>query len=154
MLGDFGVQTAGAESILTAPVRKLAYADITRQGLPFYGGNLEYHIPFQLEKKQKILVEASRFRAPLLKVQIDEGREHVIAYAPYQVKEEIEEGEHVLKLTVFGNRINTFGTLHNCNETEQWYGPNAWRTEGTCWASEYQLKPSGILKAPVLYACD
>lgn len=154
LLGDFGVQTAGAESILTAPVRKLAYADITRQGLPFYGGNIQYHIPFQLEKRQKILVEVSRFRAPLLKVQIDEGRKQAVAYAPYQVKTEIEEGEHVLKLTVFGNRINTFGTLHNCNETERWYGPNAWRTEGTCWACEYQLEPSGILKAPLLYVCD
>ena len=40
--------------------------------------------------------------------------------------------------------------VHNCSQTEQWYGPNAWRTTGDEWAYEYQLKAAGILKAPIL----
>ena len=34
--------------------------------------------------------------------------------------------------------------------TEPWPGPNAWRTTGTAWAYEYQLRETGILKAPQL----
>jgi hypothetical protein len=52
----------------------------------------------------------------------------------------------------YGNRINTFGTLHNCHYDEQWHGPGAWRTEGFEWTYEYRLRPGGILVAPRVLA--
>ncbi|MBC8104789.1 MAG: hypothetical protein H7Z41_19615, partial [Cytophagales bacterium] len=43
LLGDFGVEVRGSHARLTAPVRELAFGDWTRQGLPFYAGNVTYH---------------------------------------------------------------------------------------------------------------
>jgi hypothetical protein len=43
LLGDFGVTVQGVNCTLTKPVTELTFGDITRQGLPFYGGNLTYH---------------------------------------------------------------------------------------------------------------
>ena len=151
LLGDFGVRVKGSRAVLTAPVRTLAFGDITVQGLPFYGGNVEYQIPVQLPADGMLKVEASRFRSPLMKAALDDGEGQPIAFAPYCACLKAGAGSHVLKLTAFGNRINTFGTLHNCNDTEPWPGPNAWRTVGQQWAYEYQIKPTGILQAPVVF---
>ena len=82
---------------------------------------------------------------------MDDGENKKIAFSPYIAEFPVKKGKHLIKLTAYGNRINTFGTLHNCNEKEFWCGPNAWRTTEASWAYEYQLKPVGILKAPVLY---
>ena len=43
-----------------------------------------------------------------------------------------------------GNGVNTFGTLHNCDQKEDWYGPNAWRTTGDLWSmvSDKTIRPS------------
>ena len=63
----------------------------------------------------------------------------------------LSKGSHMLELVAFGNRVNTFGMLHNCNHTEPWPGhPDSFRTKDAAWAYEYQLKPSGILISPVL----
>ena len=132
------------------PVRKLAFGDQTVQGLPFYGGNVEYHVPVLLSQDAVIRVEASRFRNPLLKAQIDDGKAEVIAYSPYQAQLSCPAGEHTLRLTAFGNRRNTFGTIHNCNDMETWYGPDTWRTTDREWAYEYQLRSIGILKTPIV----
>ena len=75
---------------------------------------------------------------------------HIVT-SPYKVSlGKLEAGEHMLELTVFGCRVNTFGSVHNCHQKEFWYGPNVWRSEGEQWAYEYQLRPAGILKAPVI----
>lgn len=148
LLGNFSVQVRGTKCVLGAPVETLAFSDITRQGLPFYGENIEYLIPVEVPGDGVLEVEASRFRCPLLKAALDEEEGQVIAYSPYSVQLPAEKGTHTLHITAFGSRVNTFGTLHNCNDTETWYGPNAWRTTGREWAYEYQLRPSGILKAP------
>jgi hypothetical protein len=73
----------------------------------------------------------------------------IVALAPYRINcGKVSGGSHTLKLKVFGNRINAFGALHNADETEEWYGPNLWRTEGNKWSYEYHLKQMGILTTP------
>jgi hypothetical protein len=42
LLGDFGVRVFGRYAELIEPVRRLAFGDWTRQGLPFYVGNVTY----------------------------------------------------------------------------------------------------------------
>jgi hypothetical protein len=150
LLGDFGVKVEGRKNTLTEPVKTLAFADITGQGYPFYGGNLTYKIPFDTEGGA-VKIRTNLFRAPVLGVKVDGKKCGNIAFSPYEIcVEDLKAGAHELELTVFGNRVNTFGTLHNCDEKETWYGPNAWRTAGDSWSYEYQLKPTGLLKAPVL----
>ena len=148
LLGTFGVQVLGSEAVLTELPETLFYGDVVSQGLPFYGGNIEYQIPVEMPKDGMMRIQCTRFRNPLLKVGIDDGEKHVIAFSPYVAEIPCKAGAHVLRLTAFGNRVNTFGTLHNCNEMEPWYGPNAWRTKENAWSYEYQLKRIGVLKMP------
>jgi hypothetical protein len=62
----------------------------------------------------------------------------------------VEEGSHIIDITAFGNRVNGFGPVHNCDHTAVWVGPNSWRSMGSSWSYEYQLKPMGVLVAPKL----
>lgn len=152
LLGDFGVILRGKTAYITEPVRELAFGDICGQGLPFYGGNITYHVAFGLVSSvDELEIQISMFRAPLIRAKIDGADLGRIVFSPYSVKTgQLEAGEHLLELTVYGNRVNTFGPVHNCNQKETWIGPDAWRSTGTSWSYEYQLKPSGILISPSL----
>lgn len=150
LLGDFTVDIRGSRQMLKPSEDVLAFGDITRQGYPFYGGNVTYEIPFHSEGGE-YEVDATMFRTPFISVAVDGERAGWIAFSPYSCDlGMVPEGDHVLEITVFGSRINTFGTVHNCNQTEAWFGPNAWRTVNEEWSYEYQVKPVGLLKAPVL----
>ena len=151
LLGEFGVRIEGIDKILTPKVTHLGFGDITSQGLPFYGGNLTYHIETET-KNQGLAVHAPYFRGSLIGVSVDGQRKGSIAFAPYTfVDQEIGEGNHHIDLILFGNRVNTFGALHNCSENTTWFGPPAWRSKGDSFSYEYQLRKIGILKAPEIY---
>lgn len=148
LLGDFGVTVRGYEAVLTEPVRELAFGDICAQGLPFYGGNLIYHLPIELEKDGNLSVSVTKFRNPLVKASLN-GTEKRIFKSPYCATfENIQKGKYELDLKAYGNRRNTFGQMHNCSEDINWCGPDAWRTRGEDWAYEYQLTRTGILISP------
>lgn len=154
LLGDFGVRVQGRSAKIIAPAREISFGDITGQGLAFYGGNLTYEMEIEVPQDGEVWVEASKFRCSLLKAKVDGKEKGVIAFSPYRLNlGQLKAGKHYLELTAFGNRFNTFGALHNCNETETWIGPNYWRSKGTHWAYEYQLRPTGILKAPEVWCC-
>jgi hypothetical protein len=160
LLGDFSVKVQGIRCTLGEPVKALAFGDITRQGLPFYGGNLTYHL--ELETKAPsgtdasfLTIEASSYRFMLLKAAVDGVDRGVIAYAPYRLTVGgLSAGKHKIDITGFGCRINTFGQLHNneghlrMNSTIYWWGPNSWRNQGPAWTYEYRFWPQGILKSP------
>lgn len=148
LLGQFGVRVQGRESVMTRMPEKLSFGNLVSQGLPFYGGNIQYQIPVELPKAGMLRVRASKFRCPLLKAGIDKTEGKIIAFSPYEVELPCDGGKHILKLTAYGSRVNTFGAIHNCKDTENWFGPNAWRSKDDQWSDEYQLKPTGILKAP------
>jgi hypothetical protein len=150
LLGDFGVRVEGSYSILTAPVRTLAFGDITRQGLPFYGGNVTYHLEVETKAGEPLSIDASSYRFMALKVAVDGVDRGFIVYAPYRLSlEGLAPGKHRIDLTGFGCRINTFGQLHNnMDHAGYWWGPNSWRTLGPAWTYEYKFWPQGVLKSP------
>jgi hypothetical protein len=150
LLGDFGVTVAGRHARITSPVRELAFGDWTRQGLPFYAGNVTYHCALE-GSGQPTMIEISKFRSPLLSVDLDDELAGKIAFAPFQLELGKPRGRHALNITAFGNRVNTFGALHNANENLTWFGPPAWRQTGASWSYEYQFKPMGILAAPMVF---
>ena len=148
LLCDFGVTLAGDTAKLTAPVKQLAFGDWTRQGLPFYAGNLTYRIEAELPAGRAVL-RASRYRGAALKASLDGGESRVFAFAPYELDlGEVEAGRHTVELTVLGSRVNAFGQVHNADEGYSWYGPDSWRTMGDEWSYEYRMWPMGVLKAP------
>lgn len=151
LLGRFGVKVAGRRCVLTSLTDKLAFGNVCTQGLPFYGAGITYRIPVTVSKDCSVKISITQFRCPVIKVLLDGNDCGNIAFSPYElIINNVSAGNHMLEITAFGNRINTFGTLHNCNRTETWIGPRAWRTTGPAWAYEYQLHESGILVSPVI----
>ncbi len=150
LLGDFGVQVAGRHTRIVAPVRELAFGDWTRQGLPFYGGNVTYHCTLE-SSGAETAIDVPHFKAPLVIAHLDGVKQTPIALPPFRCEfGKVSAGVHKLDLTAFGSRINCFGPLHQRDPNARWFGPAAWRTSGNAWAYEYQIKPSGILQAPVV----
>jgi hypothetical protein len=158
LLGDFGVIAAGREACLVAPPRKLAFGDVTGQGLPFYGGNLTYHLGLEVTGElagKPLALRAPCFKAPLLTVELDGRRAGAIAFPPYQLElGQLQPGRHKLDLTCYGCRINAFGAVHCCDPRVVWWGPGAWRTSGDGWTYEQVLRPQGVLSAPRLMVRD
>lgn len=150
ILGDFGVQVAGDHATVTEPVRELYFGDWTVQGLPFYGGNVTYHTEVT-GNGEECLLQVSKYRNPLLSVEVDGHPAGKLAFAPYKLPLGKLEGTHSLDITAYGNRVNSFGTVHLCDEKVTWFGPMAWRSAGESWSYEYQLRRTGVLSAPVLY---
>lgn len=87
----------------------------------------------------------------MIVVNIDGKRAGVITYAPYRLSlDNVPAGKHTIAFTLFGNRHNTFGALHNTDTADTWFGPDAWRTTGDAWCYEYWLKDLGILASPTI----
>ena len=148
LLGDFGVRVAGREAWITPPVRELAFGDWTSQGLPFYGGNVTYLAEIEADGGP-LALEAHHFHQPALSAALDGVEMGVIALSPYRLSlGSPAPGKHALALTAYGNRINTFGALHNVHYAENWHGPGAWRSDGFKWSYEYRLRPGGVTAAP------
>jgi hypothetical protein len=151
LLGKFGVEVHGRHSRIIDPVRFLTFGDWTTQGLPFYSGNVTYHLMIQCDGSA-LSLRCPLFKAALLSVELDGAPAADIAFDPYRVDlGSPTEGERLLDITAYGNRFNSFGQLHLVDDPKYVnYGPDSWRTGGVRWSYEYQLKPMGILSAPII----
>lgn len=148
LLGDFGVRVQGAEKNVIPPVRRLGFGDWTTQGLPFYCGNVTYKIPVRVEK-DTLTIRVPQYRGSVLGMEMDGVRQGDMAYAPYEYTfTNLQPGEHEVGITVYGNRVNGFGCVHNCDDSTSWFGPDCWRSEGVRWCYEYRLRKSGLLVSP------
>lgn len=153
LLGEFGVELRGAQKYLIKKPEQLYWGDYTRQGFPFYTGNMTYLVktPKCMEDKKQIL-QIPYFEGTAVRLEGCGYEKKIIAFLPYA--EFIESSEHqseMLALTLLGNRYNGFGQLHMIGDDINWLGPDSWRSEGTSWSDTYQIKPMGILTAPLLY---
>ena len=152
ILGKFGVNLRGTEKTITALPKKIGFGDITSQGFPFYGANITYKVPVNVQNGS-LKVIASDYRGAVIKASLDGKEMGTIIYPPYFLKaENVENGNHILSLTLSSHRYNTFGPLHLVDATESWHGPGAWRSRTHNWSYEYVLRPVGILKAPAWLA--
>lgn len=150
LLGDFGIRVLGRRSQIIEPVRQLNFGDWTQQGLPFYAGNVTYHCHLKGLPESHVL-QIPRFKNPLLSISINGNPAGKIAFPPFTLDlGALSSATHTLDITAYGNRFNAFGSIHNCDPTYLWQGPSAYRTKESQWAYEYQLRPMGILSAPLL----
>lgn len=149
LLGDFGVRVCGTYRTLTKKVTKLGFGSITEQGLPYYGGNVIYHLP--LKDTADVELGITHYRGTLMTVSVAGKRVGEIVFPPYRLPiRDIPEGTKTIDVTLFGNRYNTFGPLHNYDPATTWWGPAAGRPERDAWGYEYNFRPTGILTSPVL----
>lgn len=150
LLGDFHVYLDGREAVLIKAVNEMGFGNLAAKGLPFYGGNVNYRIPFT-GNGEDIRVHVPQYRGALVEVLLDGERKGYIIYAPYDcIIKNVTAGEHILVLKVYGNRFNSFGQIHLCNPNFTWFGPDSYRTEGDNWCLEYIPRPFGIMTSPVI----
>ena len=149
LLGEFNVLVEGTERTLVPASGEIGFSDISRQGLAFYGGNVIYDAEAEVPAGD-MQIHVSHYRGALIRVAVDGEDQGVIAYAPYDLTvKNVTAGRHKITLTLFGNRYNTFGALHDV-ENPVWVGPDLWRTKGDRWMYEYNLRETGILSGPVI----
>ncbi len=148
LLGDFGVNVTGRYKVITNLPEKLAFATFKSQSLPFYGGNVTYHLEAEGDA---ISIAVTNYTGALLSVSVDGEKKGRIVLPPYELKlAGLGDGKHNVDITIFGNRYNSFGPVHLSDEKYSWHGPNAWRSEDEEWSYEYILRNTGILTAPVI----
>lgn len=149
LLGDFGVEVYGSRAVVVPAPECIGFGNLVHQKHPFYAGNMTWKMEVDLGCGNYRL-KFGKFRAPLLQVELDGQTVGTVAYSPYALELGKLEGKHSLSVTAYGSRINAFGPIHLTDEREEWIGPEAWRSQGDAFSYEYQLKPVGILAAPVL----
>ena len=146
LLGDFDVEVSGNNTVLKEKSGTVAFGDITKQGMPFYTGNIDYSFNFNAENEGEYFIRIPEFKAPVIAVCADGGNKSVIAYSPHMASlGHLTKGEHQITVRLFGNRYNGFGMLHNANQKTKWVGPKAYRTTGEEWTDEYMIRPVGIM---------
>jgi len=153
LLGEFGVRVDGSIGVLTALPKRLPYGDWTAHGLPFYAGNVDYTI--RLPEQAVDSIQIPFFKGALVDGLKDGELIGSAAFPPYAIELPDLGAGDPLTLRVYGNRVNAFGQVHNTDEVRKdWvrYGPLGYRSEGKDWADEYQLKPMGILTAPLCFS--
>ena len=152
ILGNFGVSVVGRNTKITALPEKLAFDDITKQGLPFYGGSVKYNIQLDCPEDADYLIRTPHYRAAVLAVYVDGERAETIAYPPYIVKlGNLSAGKHEVTVEAFISRQNCFGHVHCAEENLRWVGPNSWYTTESSWTYEYRLYREGIISTPIFY---
>ena len=152
LLGNFGVKLVGRKAVITELPKTLAFDDITRQGLPFYGGSVKYNIPLEADEEGNYFVRVPHYRAAVLGVSVDGNRAATIAYPPYLVwLGKLCKGTHQVTVEAFISRQNCFGHVHCADEKLNWLGPNSWKTTESSWTYEYRLRCEGIISTPIFY---
>lgn len=146
LLGRFGVEIRGEYRVLTKMPDKIGFDDITRQGLVHYTGNITYCIPVKT-KAGALSITVPHYAGIAVKVRCD-GDQAAILYPPYRCQLSLSEGDHMLELTLLGNRYNAFGHLHCAEQSQDNINPDIWRYPN--WTESYRLHPLGILSAPII----
>ncbi len=152
LLGDFGVTLGVSGARITKPVRELSFGSWGGQGLPFYAGNVTYHLQAVVDPSvSRVGLQLNQWSGPVVTTAIDGGAASTIAFPPFRADlGAVQPGRRNLDVTVFGNRANAFSQVHLSRPDYSWTGPNAWRTWGREWTDDYQLVPMGLLAPPWL----
>ena len=152
VLGNFGVNLVGRKATVTPLPKVLAFDDITRQNLPFYGGSVKYNIPLDVKEEGEYLIRVPHYRAAVLALTLDGKRTDTIAYSPYVSKlGKLSAGKHQVTIEAFISRQNCFGHVHCADEKLAWIGPQSWKTVESSWTYEYRLTREGIISTPIFY---
>ena len=143
LLGSFGVSV---NETITALPRQLAVGDWCSQGLRHFSGNVTYSRELEIPSKGALL-DFGEWRGVLLGVRIDDGKETVLPWPPYQVM--LPGGKHRVSITVYGSRRNAMGPFYCKTAWPSWTGPVQFKLSEV---KKRQLVPCGLLKEPVLKA--
>ncbi|MFW5845655.1 MAG: hypothetical protein ACOCXJ_05455, partial [Planctomycetota bacterium] len=143
LLGDFDVELHGAQTRVQPVRRPLLWGDATRQGLPFYAGNIAYQTSIT-HTGGGLWVQVPRFAAHAVEVTVD-GR--VLGWILEERErfpiDDLPAGIHELVLTALGSRCNAFGPLHNADPAHRMEAPHSWLTRDASFSRSYRVQPMG-----------
>lgn len=149
LIGDFDVDLAGIEKTLKPASKRIGFGNSTTQGLPFYSGNIIYTADIDTPDCD-LEIAVTSYRGDLVTIFIDGEEKGAIILPPYRlIVKNVKAGTHTISLKCFGNRNNTFGSLHSAIKDTN-YAPYHWYREGDNFSYEYDLCQNGILRAPVI----
>ena len=150
LLGDFDVTLCGTEKTVSEPRKRIGFTSVTEQGMPFYGGNVVYLSEIET-CDCSIEITVGKYRGALVGVRLDGEEKGDIILPPYRLKiDGVKKGKHLLELVLYGNRHNTFGSLH-CAVNDIYFGPAHWQKPDGEFIYEYQLSEMGIEKTPEIF---
>ena len=152
ILGSFGVEIRGRARKIVALSDRLGFDDITRQGLPHFGGAVTYHLETETSESGELCIRIPHYRAAVLTVALDGEKKATVAYPPYEASlGQVEAGKHRIDVTAYISRNNSFGTLHHADRALPYNSPSSWFSRGVNWTYEYRLREEGIITTPQLY---
>lgn len=142
LLGKFGVRLDGLVSTLTDLPAKLTIGDIAAQGLPFYSGAIDYHLPSIDAKDCQVFLSTS-FEGVCVTVHGDQQKA-TMAFAPYCTDiTQVASDSTFVRLHL--SRRNTFGPMHINPAEVASYGPDSFLTEGNDFLYDaFSLVPNGL----------
>ena len=152
IIGNFGVEVLGRARRIVELPKKLAFDDITRQGLAHFGGVLTYKLECETNEDGELCIRTPHYRAAVLKISLDGGEERTIAYPPYEASLGfVAAGKHEIEIKACISRNNAFGTLHHADRYLPYNAPATWFSGGAEWTYEYRLREEGLISTPELY---
>jgi hypothetical protein len=157
LLGEFGVKLRDDVPRMVPCPRELRIGDWTKQGLPFYSGNLSYvtEVKPKLDRGERLVVETPRFDGACVRVLVDGTPAGIAGWPPYEVDitaavRDCKAQTVELAIEVVGTRRNSHGPLHHAEPVVAWTGAEQFRTTGDHWNEGYTLVPMGLRTDPVL----
>ncbi|MCR5150643.1 MAG: hypothetical protein K6B52_05410 [Clostridiales bacterium] len=125
------------KKILCSLPEKLSLGTVTQQGFPFYSGNITYKLSLNREINR---IKIDGYDGTLVSCFTDDSYAGDIIYPPFELS---VPQSRIISLTLYGNRVNSFGTVHRPGENRE-QGPHSWRTSGEQWTYDYNLRNIGI----------
>ena len=153
LVGDFGVTLDGKKRTLTESPAVIGNGNLSEYGLPFFTGNMTYHVTPEAYKEilgdsargaDRIALTPSGFTGACVKISAL-GKSEILAWDPYEadITEAYKEGAPI-DVTIYGTRTNVFGPLHQIPKPAGACGPVSFVTSGQNWTDDYSLLQSGI----------
>ncbi len=153
LVGDFGVALDGNRRTLVAAPATIGCDNYAAYDLPFFTGNMTYHITPDMYKDilgeaageaDRIVLTPVGFTGGCAKVEAL-GKKTVLGWDPYEadITEAYRAGAPI-DVTVEGVRTNVFGPLHEVAKPAGSCGPANFVTGGDAWTESYSLLQSGL----------
>ncbi len=153
LVGDFGVALNGNQRTLVASPATIGCDNYAAYDLPFFTGNMTYHITPEMykgilgdvaEDADRIVLTPVGFTGGCAKVEAL-GKKTVIGWDPFEADiTEAYRQNAPIDVTVEGVRTNVFGPLHEVAKPAGSCGPGNFVTGGDAWTENYSLLPSGL----------
>jgi len=146
LLGNFGVKVVGNRATLIDLPNKIAFKDLTKQGLPFYGGKITYITSF-VNDGSKIKIN-TRYSSALLDIKVNQDNQEIL-YAPFSTIIPTKKGNNSLEITAYVSRENCFGICHIRKKYKKSDSPKWFYKKSLIYASKnYILEKTGLLAKP------